>query len=114
MMSLHGILAELGLARTPDPLQTALAPDSQWVTGGRFEPEEGACYELAFLRIPPRADEALVIKRVRADGPSAVDWFDLDARRPLARELYAYAVKAWRRLDDAVGDAVDDNKTRMH
>lgn len=107
MMSLQGILNELGLGRAPEQRQGAHAPHPQWMSGGRFEPEEGACYELAFSRIPPREGEGLVVKRVRADGPSAADWFDLDTRQPLERELYAYAVKAWRRLDD-------DSATRMH
>lgn len=98
MMSLHGILAELGLARPvlqqEDPLH-----EGEWTTEPRFDPEDGACYELLFSRIPPRAGEPPVIKRVRADGPSAADWFDLETQQPLDRKLYAYAVKAYRRLD---------------
>jgi hypothetical protein len=100
MVSLHGILAELGLepsarpAQHPDP-----ALDGQWTTEPRFDPIEGASYELAFTRIPVRDNARPVIKRVRIDGPSAEDWFDLEAQRPLDRALYAYTVKAYRRLD---------------
>lgn len=100
MMSLNGILAELGLAHPtgqPDPTM-----DREWTTEPRFHPEEGQCYELAFARIPQREGEPLVVKKVRADGPSAADWFDLDAQGPLDRRLYAYTVKAWRPLEGAV------------
>jgi|GEM_PF-1850163 len=111
MMSLNGILAELGLAR-PLPRQGDDAPAGDWITEQRFVPEDGACYELLFSRIPPRAGEPPVTKRVRADGPSAADWFDLEAQQPLDRKLYAYAVKAYRRLDGG-HDRADDSRT-MH
>lgn len=95
MTRLQGILAALGSAR----LHGELAHDGDWTTHPRFEPEAGRSYELVFSRIPPCSDEPAVIKRVRIDGPTADDWFDLDEQRPLERALYAYAVKAWRLLD---------------
>lgn len=95
MTPMHGILADLGSAQ----LHGELAHHGDWITHPRFEPETGRSYELVFSRIPPCSDEPAVIKRVRIDGPTADDWFDLDQQRPLERALYAYAVKAWRPLD---------------
>lgn len=99
MATLHGILSGLGIETpmqsTPDP-----AHDANWVTDGHFDPVEGGSYALAFARIPHKADEPRVIRRVRIDGPTIEEWFDLDRRMPLERALYAYAVKAYRPLDD--------------
>lgn len=99
MTTLRTILAELGLKKAVPHFGSAST--GGWVSRPRFDPVEGACYELAFTPIPMREDSEPVIKRVRIDGPSAEDWFDLDTRRPLDRSLYAFAVKAYRRLDEA-------------
>jgi hypothetical protein len=98
MALLHGILAELGIEK-PAPLgdDALVAPD--WIKDRKFDPVEGTTYELAFTRIPASAEQGHVLKRVRIDGPTVEDWFDLERQAPLERELYAYAIKAFRRID---------------
>ena len=111
MTTSRGILAKLGLENPPMP--AGLAPDAHWTTEPRFSPVEGTCYELAFTHIPMREQMRPVIKRVRVEGPTIEDWVDLDTERPIERRLYAYAIKAYRRID--VGPAYehdDASRTR--
>lgn len=99
MALLQSILAELGLEKPATLDRSTLEEQPHWVTGHKFVPVEGASYELAFARIPANEEDDYLIKRVRIDGPTVEDWFDLDLQRPLERALYAYAVKAFHLID---------------
>ncbi len=96
MVSLHGILAELGIENPAMHPEREPHHASQWVVDENFTPIEGRSYELAFGRIPFGGEHQHVIRRVRIDGPTPDHWFDLDVDKPLDRSLRVYPVKAFR------------------
>lgn len=97
MATLHGILAELGI-ENPTMHSERQPEEPQWIVDKEFVPEAGKSYELAFGRIPFDKEQGPVLKRVRIDGPAPNGWIDLDAQKPLDRELLAYPVRAFRQL----------------
>jgi hypothetical protein len=98
MTTLHSLLAELGIEQ---PAMHS-APDahsrSHWITDEEFAPVEGKSYELAFGRILHAGEERPVTRRVRIDGPTRNQWFDLDAGHALDSDLQAFNVRAFREL----------------
>lgn len=103
MANLHGILAELGLANPEmHPERDAThVNENDWVVDLPFTPEPGSCYELAYGLVPLHGRDVHARVRIRADGSSSAEWFDLDEGRPLAPELQARTVRAYRRLPDS-------------
>jgi hypothetical protein len=125
MGTLHGVLAELGIEapfmhtdrdasdrhgarqgqgrNAQDSGSGASELHTRWVVDQMFLPQQGRSYEVAYGAIPygegDGAGTRHVIKRIRIDGPTAGDWHDLDAGRPLDPELHDYAVRAFRPLD---------------
>lgn len=100
MTTLHSILAELGIENPVmhSEHDTGTPHVNQWVVGEKFSPETGKSYEIAFGRVPFNGQETQVVRRIRADSPSPQDWIDLETHRPMDRGLYAYTVKAYRRI----------------
>lgn len=101
MSALHGILAELGIEAPHMHAGNAQETASQWVTDQPFAPVEGRSYELAYDALPGGGADGVhppLLKRVRIDGPSAGDWYDLEAGAPLAPELRQHAVRGFREL----------------
>jgi hypothetical protein len=96
--TLHGILAELGIAR-PEAHPEREPHASDWTVNEKFSPVQGKTYELAFGKIHYAGEEKHVIKRVRITGPTRNDWIDLDAAKPLDKALQAHEVKAFRPLE---------------
>jgi hypothetical protein len=96
MATLHGILAELGIENPDMHPEREIHPASQWVVEQDFTPITGKSYELAYGHIPFGSESQKVIKRVRIDGPTPADWFDLDAQKPLDPGLHGYPVQAFR------------------
>ncbi len=99
MATLHGILAELGIADPDMHPEREAQGMARWSVGEDFRPEQGGSYEVAYGRIPFRGEERQVIKRIRIDGPTADSWFDLEENHPLDRALHSAPVKAFRPLE---------------
>ena len=98
MATLHGILAELGIEPPAMHPERDASHHTDWITDEEFAPIEGKAYELAFGKILHAGEERPLIKRVRIDGPTRDNWFDLDAGRPLDSDLHAFNVRAFRKL----------------
>jgi hypothetical protein len=98
MATLHGILAELGIEPPAMHPERATARQSGWIVDEEFVPVEGKTYELAFGKIRHAGEEKHVIKRVRIDGPTRAQWFDLDEGRALDSDLHSFNIKAFRQL----------------
>jgi len=105
MANLHGLLAELGLANPEmhperDPEQYT-AHETEWVVDRAFTPEPGSSYELAYGLVSLHGRDVHARVRIRADGASPSQWFDLDEGRPLEPELQARPVRAYRPISDS-------------
>jgi hypothetical protein len=98
MATLHGILAELGIEQPAMHPEREASRQTSWITDEEFTPVEGKAYELAFGKIRHAGEERALIKRVRIDGPTRGQWFDLDEGRPLDSDLHAFNVRAFREL----------------
>lgn len=96
MTRLGSILGEPGMDNPPIPPEPDIGPG--WIVQQEFRPEQGKSYELAFGRILCGGEYRQVLKRVRIDGPTPNDWFDLDEDAPLDLELHDFPVKAFRLL----------------
>lgn len=101
MATLHGILAELGIENPFMHPEREIPHEADWTTGANFSPEEGKSYEVVLAQAQPGEQYKHVLKRIRADGPTPGDWFDLDDQEMLDRELQASTVNAFRPLTSA-------------
>jgi hypothetical protein len=98
MSTLNGLLAELGLS-TPEMHPEREAPhETEWIVDQPFVPEPGQCYEIAYGKVSFQGRDIHVRKRIRADGSTPSQWFDLDAGQPLDPELQTHPVRAFRPL----------------
>lgn len=95
MSTLHGILAELGIA-PPETHPEREPHGSQWTVNEPFTPTPGLSYEIAYGKILFNGEEKHVIRRVRVTSRAPDTWIDLDAAKPLDKALQAYQVKAFR------------------
>lgn len=98
MPGLHTLLSRLGFPKPIPHPERGTPGASDWVVDEAFHPEPGQSYELAFGRIPFAGEYRQVLKRVRIDGPTRNDWFDLDERAALDLELHDFPVIAYRVL----------------
>src|SRR6478609_7251785 len=101
MATLHGILAELGIenpAMHPEremehETSHASADEGDWITDEKFMPVFGKSYQLIFAKLNFDGQQRHVLKRIRADGPTPDQWFDLNAGEPLEKDLREGVVK---------------------
>lgn len=98
MASLHGILAELGIENPVMHPEREASHVSDWVLDLQFHPQTGHSYELAFGKVLFNGEHQPVVRRVRIDGPTPDQWFDLDEQAPLDRELQLSPVRAFREI----------------
>jgi hypothetical protein len=98
MATLHGILAELGIESPDLHPERALPHTPEWTGDKEFMPVEGRSYEVVFGEPHFNGQDKYVLKKVRIDGPTPGDWFDLEAAKPLDRDLQACTVKAYRAI----------------
>lgn len=95
MTNLHGLLAELGLANPEMHPEREASPDSDWIVDQSFMPEPGQCYEVAYGKLALAGGD-YVRARIRADGSSPSQWFDLDQGRMIDPALQLQPVRAYR------------------
>ena len=100
MSTLNGLLAELGLSNPEMHPEREAPHEAEWVVDQPFSPEAGQCYELAYGKVSLHGHDAHVRVRIRADGSAPSQWLDLDEGKPLAPELQAYPVRAYRPIAD--------------
>lgn len=99
MTTLQGIPAERGSEPPALHPERTISDDMNWTAGQPFIPETGKSYELAYGKILYDNEERAVTKRVRADGPTPYDWFDLDESMPLDPALHPFEIKGFRLID---------------
>lgn len=97
MATLHGILAELGIEKPAMHPEREIPGASRWILDQLFIPIQGKSYEITYGKVAiddgaPRH----VIKKIRIDGPTASDWFDLGENKPLDKRLQALTVRGFR------------------
>jgi hypothetical protein len=96
MATLNDLLRGLGVESTP-LVPTGQEPvDQPWTTGKAFVPVIGAVYEVDFGIINYQGRQVNATARLRIDGASPADWFDLDDGKPLSEELRGWSVKRFR------------------
>ena len=103
MSILNGLLAELGLADPEMHSEREVAHDTGWIVDRPFNPELGQCYEVAFGKVLLQGREVAGRARIRIDGYTPSQWYDLDHDNTLAPELQSYPVRAFRPIDPAAG-----------
>lgn len=72
--------------------------DPPWITGQSFSPAIGECYEITYGAIPYRGKQAHVFAKVRIDGATPDQWYDLDEDKLLDPVLAPHVVLAYRRI----------------
>ena len=98
MDTLHGILAELGIAPPTLHPEREVHPEQHWIVDEPFEPVPGEAYELAYGKVLVDGGERHIIKRVRIDSVAPAAWLDLDTGALLDPELQALPVRGYRIL----------------
>lgn len=98
MTNLHGLLAELGLAAPEMHPEREASLESDWIVDQPFVPEQGQCYEIAYGMLMLHGSETYARVRIRVDGSSPSQWFDLDQGQNIDQELQLRPVRAYRRI----------------
>ena len=96
MTNLHGFFAELGIEAPR--LHPEREHADEWSDETPFVPQRGETYDIAYGRLTLDGKMEPVVRRVRIDGKSPNQWYDLDGEHVLDPALQALPVQAYRRV----------------